>query len=72
VTNDENVLHAVAHGLHVSVVRRRPILAKPIAGAVGLWFPSSRDAGRNGFDQSTAARSARIGCKHKGYYWEYC
>jgi hypothetical protein len=66
-TYSENNIHALYSGLKKQV---RPVVAKPVNGTVGFWFPSQSVAQRHGFHGPSISRVC-LGQKitHKGYHW---
>lgn len=64
-TRNERVAKAMLNGK----------LSKKVVQCIGEYvincFPSTQEAGRNGFNQVCVARACRTGRSYKGFNWEY-
>lgn len=77
-THSENMVHAYNTGLKkpnkgiYNNHRSKPVIAISPCGYVRRYFPSTREAGRQGFDQSCVTKCCKGKQKlHKGYVWKY-
>ncbi len=72
VTHSENMAHASTTGLMNNNKRSKPVVCFNSSG-FGMWFPSTRQADRNGFSNECISRVCLGKSEsHRGMKWEYC
>lgn len=70
ITQKENLHHVMRNGVHNFGIT--PILALPMDGVIGFWYPSQTAVQYDGFTQANVNKVLKGERKHhKNFKWEY-
>lgn len=70
--NNHGTRNERASNSNTNGIRSKPVIGTCIKTGKTIEFPSTREAGRQGFDQANVARCCNGQQKaHKGYTWQY-